>query len=305
MIRAVLFAFLFGCAPLAAQAESNFGRVVLGKCDVIAQGVASAQRTKIQDLWRVEFTIEQVLHGKNPGREVQLYFGDIETLKKDEAVRGLFALKALSSGGFQLVGKPVPTPTGDVEEKDKVGLARAYIELEAQKPGEERTRAFWELLHNQVRAGGYWAQNAAIELMFIAKDRNGIITEELFATIRAARDNSLRVLTRQCRADLDLALQGMVEARVKSLKFKKVRRAEKAAERARAVDKIKELHTAWPRAFTEADAKLCDALFDAEKDASVRDKLSDLTRDIRFAERQRKAEEERKSGRPAAVPAGE
>jgi hypothetical protein len=289
--------------PLAAQHESNFGRVILAKCDAIVQGVASAKRTTLQDLVRVEVAVENTLYGKEAAKDVQVFFKDADTLKKDEAVRGLFALKAMSSGGYELIGRPVSIPAGDPEEKDKIAVAKAFIALEAQKAGDERTDTFRDLLEAHVRQGGYAAQNAGIELMFMVKDRPGIITEEYFGQMRKAVDESTRVLTQQAAKDLKLGLQGMVEARIKSLKFRKLRRADTKAGRETAVKELAALQEAFQRAFTEADAKLCDALYDIEKDAGVCDKLAALATAIRAAEAQRKAEEERKARRPAGTPA--
>lgn len=282
-------------APASAQQESNFGRVILGASDLIVLGVASAKRTRAGDLTRVEFSIEQTFHGKAPGTDLQLFLTDEAALKKDEAVRGLFALKSMSSGGFTLVGKPILVPDGDAEEQDKLKVLRAFLVLEAEPAGEDRTAAFWSLLLKHVRDGGYPAQNAAVELIFVARDRAGIITEDLFQQTDKAVAESLRVLTRQAQSDLKLALQGMVEARIKSLKFRKVRRAEKPPDRRAAVEELKLLQETYPRAFADADARLCDALADAEPDGPARAGLESLAASIRVVEAQRKAEEEAKA----------
>ncbi|MBE7493177.1 MAG: hypothetical protein HS108_15660 [Planctomycetes bacterium] len=299
-LRALCLLLLALPVTPAAARESNFGRVILANCDVIVQAVASAKRTRVGDLTRVECSVEQTLHGKEPGKDIQVFFADPALLKKDEAVRALFALKALSSGGFTLVGRPVLTPDGDSEERDKLRVLRAFLQLEAEPEGPERTAAFWALLQGHVRDGGYPAQNAAVELLFVARDRCGIVTEELFeATARAVADAS-RVLTKQTREDLVLALQGMVEGRIKGLKFRKVRREDKAADRLAAASELLTLHERYPRAFGLPDAELCDALAKTEKDPGVARKLEDLARAVRTsdalyqAEQQRKADETRR-----------
>ncbi len=281
-------------APAFAEYESNFGRVILGKSDLIVQGVASAKRTKAGDLTRVEVSVEQTLHGTAPVADIQVFLNDPGVLKKDQAVRGLFALKAMSSGGYTLVGKPTLTPDGDAEERDKLRVVREFLNLEAAAEGKERTAAFWTLLHQHIRDGGYAAQNASVELMFVARDRSGIITEDLFNSTVGAIDASTRVLTKQTQSDLKLALQGMVEARVKDLKFRKVRRADKAADRRAVLDELKTLQDKYPRAFVDADAKLCDALAESEKDATAKAALEGLARAIRVVEALRKAEAESK-----------
>ncbi len=290
----LLLGLLACAAPLHAERESKFGRVILDQCDLIVLGVAGAQRVNASDLTRAELTLEQVLYGKDPKRALQVFYSDPATLKKDEAVRGLFALKAMSSGGYSLVGKPILVPESDVEQKDKLQVAKEFIALETDPEGDDRTQAFWKLLTSHVAQGGYAAQNAAVEFLFVARDRAGLVTEDNFADLRKLIAAS-KGLTKQCQADLTLALQGMVEARVKSLKFKRVRRAEKAADRRAALDDLKELQKTWPRAFNEADAKLCDALYDTEKDAQAQNDLQDLSLEIRLAERDRQAEEERKA----------
>lgn len=291
----LLLCVLAFAAPGFAARESNFGRVILDQADLIIQGVASAKRTRAGDLTRVEFSVEQTLHGKDPGRDLQVLLTDAGVLAKDQAVRGLFALKAMSTGGYTLVGKPILTPDGDAEERDKLRVLREYLDLEAEQEGKERTAAFWALLHRHVREGGYSAQNAAVELMFVARDRAGIITEELFEATNKAIADAAKVLTKQTQADLKLALQGMVEARIKDLRFRKVRRAEKAADRRAALDEVVALQETYPRAFDGADAKLCDALAEGETDAGTKGKLESLARAIRVVEAQRKAEEEAKA----------
>lgn len=290
LLLAVLLA-----APAMAEHESNFGRVILASSDLIVQGVASAKRTRAGELTRVEVSVTQTLHGKDPGRDIQMLVTDAGVLKKDEAVRGLFALKSMSTGGFTLVGKPVLTPDGDAEERDKLRVLRAFLDLENEPAGDERTASFWTLLMGHVREGGYPAQNAAVELMFVARDRAGIITEALFDDTVKAISGATKVLTKQTQDDLKLALQGMVEARIKSLKFRKVRREEKAANRRVAAAELVTLQEKYPRAFTDADARLCDALVEAEKDPGTQGKLEDLARSIRVVEGQRKAEEEAKA----------
>src|SRR5690606_34256128 len=116
MIR--LLAILLLAAPLAAAHESNFGRVILANCDLVVQGVASATRVEMKASVRVELAIESVLYGEQKQTDIVVFYNDPALLKKGEAVRGLFALKKLAEGGFNIVGKPVLTPAGDVEEAD-------------------------------------------------------------------------------------------------------------------------------------------------------------------------------------------
>lgn len=293
---AALFALLTSfAAPLMAEHESNFGRVILAKSDLIVLGVASAKRTRAADLTRVECSIERVIHGKDPGRDIQVFLADAALLKKDEAVRGLFALKAMSTGGYSLVGKPVPVADGDAEERDKLRVLREFLALEQEAEGADRTTHFWDMLIDHIRDGGYCAQNATVELMFIARDRAAIITEARFDDTVAAIAASGKVLTKQTQADLKLALQGMVEARIKTLKFRAVRRQEKVADRRAAIESLKALRENYPRAFVEADAALCDALAESDKDTTARDALEDLAVAIRTEEAQRKAEAEAKA----------
>ena len=124
MLRLILLVCLLA-APLAAELgaqaavyESNFGRVILAKSDLIVQGVAGATREKVGSSWLVEMTVENTLHGDEQ-KELSFFYTDPNALPK-EAARGLFALKALAAGAYSLVGKPVLTPDGDAEEADKL-----------------------------------------------------------------------------------------------------------------------------------------------------------------------------------------
>ncbi len=294
MIRLLLILLLFA-APLCAAYESNFGRVILANSDLIVQGVASATRTRMRASTRVELNIESVLHGEQKLTDVVVFYNDPELLKKDQAVRGLFALKKLAEGGYSVVGRPVLTPAGDVEEADKLRVARDFIALEQDAEGEGRTGRFWDLLIEHLKLGGYPAQNAAVELMFVARDRSAIITEQRFDDVIAARDSALNRLTTQAKDDLKLACQGMVEARVKSAKFKRVRRSDEKSERRKAADDLLALQKDYPRAFSEDDAKLADALAKDSEDARLDEKLDELSRAIRAEIRiQEAAERENK-----------
>lgn len=279
MIR--LLAILLLAAPLAAAHESNFGRVILANCDLVVQGVASATRVEMKASVRVELAIESVLYGEQKQTDIVVFYNDPALLKKGEAVRGLFALKKLAEGGFNIVGKPVLTPAGDVEEADKLRVARDFISLEKEAEGEGRTARFWELLVEHVKLGGYPAQNAAVELMFVARDRSAIITEQRFDDVIAARDSALNRLTTQAKDDLKLACQGMVEAKVKSAKFKRVRRGDDKTEKRKAADDLLALQKDYPRAFTEEDAKLAEALAEGSDDARLDEKLAELARLVR------------------------
>jgi hypothetical protein len=293
MIRFTLLLVLFAC-PLAAAYESNFGRVILGQCDVIVQGVAAAKRTKLRASIRVELTIENVLYGKEDANDVSVYYTDPDTLT-DEATRGLFALKTMSDGGYTLVGKPVLTPAGDAEEADKLRVAREFVALEADVEGVERTADFWAMLVRHIKLGGYAAQNAVVELMFIARDRGTTITEKRFDEVVAAREAGTSRLTKQTREDMRLACQGLVEARVKSLKFKRVRREEKRDDKRAAANELTLLQKDFPRAFTEDDAKLCEALKAASTDERLNETLSELAREIRATVKAREQEERDKA----------
>lgn len=279
MIR--LLAILLLAAPLSAAHESNFGRVILAKCDLVVQGVASATRVEMKASVRVELAIESVLYGEQKETDIVVFYNDPALLKKGEAVRGLFALKKLAEGGFNIVGKPVLTPGGDAEEADKLRVARDFISLEKEAEGEGRTARFWELLIEHLKLGGYPAQNAAVELMFVARDRSAIITEQRFDDVIAARDSALNRLTTQAKDDLKLACQGMVEAKVKSAKFKRVRRGEDKTEKRKAADDLLALQKDYPRAFTEEDAKLAEALAEGSDDARLDEKLAELARLVR------------------------
>jgi hypothetical protein len=288
MFRLIVLVMVFA-APLVAAYESNFGRVILAESDLIVHGVAAAKRTKLRASVKVELTIETVLHGEEAATDVTVYYTDPESLAH-EAVRALFALKALADGGYTLVGKPVITHVGDPEEADKLRVAREFIALEAEAETDARAESFMDLLVDHVLLGGYPAQNATVELMYVARDRGSLITEKRFDDLVAARESATSRLTKQTREDLKLACQGLVEARVKSLKFKRVRRGEKDADKREAARELTQLQADYPRAFTEEDAKLCDALEDASEDTRLQDTLKALAdavrSDIKLRERE-------------------
>jgi hypothetical protein len=272
------------------QYESNFGRVILAGSDMIVQGVAAAQRSRVSAGFKVEVTVQAALYGETKLQAISLFYTDDNLLKKGQAVRALFAVKKMAAGGFSLVGKPVLMPEGELESEDKRKVCEEFVALESLEDEEQRTSAFWELLLRHVRKGGYYAQNAAVELMFIARDRGSIITEDRFTKLRDAETESLAVLTKQCRNDLALAMQGMVEARVKTFKVKRIRGDDKA-DRKVAADELAALVKAYPRAFTEGDAKLLEAMRDDTKDPQLRGKLDDIRQAIITEVRIREARE--------------
>ncbi len=279
MIRALLIGLLL-CAPLAAAYESNFGRVTLANCDLIVQGVASARRTRVAASFRVEVTVQQVLYGETEQREVSLYYTDNKMLKENESVRALFALKSMATGGFSIVGKPISAPESEPESATKQSVCEAFVALEREAEGEERTSNFWALLVRHVRQGGFAAQNAAVELMFVAQHRGGIVTEERFTQVQDARGFGEKALTTQTKGDLKLAFQGLIEAGVKTLKFRRIRRADTKEERRNAATELLALVEEYPRAFTEADAKLTKAIADESQDAVLNETLTELEKAI-------------------------
>lgn len=289
IIRCLLM--LLVCAPLAAQHESNFGRVILAGSDAVAEAVASATRARVHSGFSVQLTVKEVLYGEIERREVTLFYTDPKLLKQDEAVHGLFALKQMAGGGFALVGKPVLTPEGDRESESKLRVCEEFIALEAKPAGDERTAEFWELLARHVRRGGYSAENAAIELMFIARDRASIITQERYDSILKARGEAGRQLTEQAKKDLTLAARGMVEAAIKREKFKQARRGETQQERRKGASDLIELAKEYPRAFSESDASYATAMAEDTDDAVLRASLTELQRIIRAEIRIREARE--------------
>src|SRR5690606_18602156 len=289
MTRAVILVLLL-CAPLAAEHESNFGRVVLKECDLILQGVASAQRTRVMAGYQVDVTVQSVLHGKTDLRSVSLIYTDPTLLKKDEAVRALFALREIAKGGYALVGKPVLTPDGETESDEKRRVCEAFIALESLPENDKRTEEFWSLLLRHVRIGGYSAQNAMVELLYVARDRASTITEKRFEALQQAGRDAGGRLTTQANADLKLALQGMVEARVKDLKYRRIRRGKDRAEKLEATEELATLVEKWPRAFVAADAKLCKAMSDDTQDRTLRDRLAGIATDINNEIKIREAE---------------
>lgn len=292
MLKWILILVVFA-APLSAERETNFGRVILDQCDLIVQGVASATRTRVRGAQRVEINIETVLYGEEAATDVSMFYTDPESIGEN-ATRALFALSRLADGGYNLVGKPVLTEHGDAEEEDKVRVCRDFIKLEKLGPGDSRTEEFWTLLSEHIQLGGYPAQNAAVELMFIARDRGSTVTQERFDAAVAARDAALTRLTKATQADLKLGFQGLVEARVKKLKFKTVRRGETNKEKRAAARELNDLQIEYPRAFTEQDAKLCEAIIKVCKDTILEDSLLEFTRNVRADVRERESEERRK-----------
>lgn len=300
-MRAVTLLLVLLATPLCAEYESNFGRVILAESDLIVQGVAGAQRLRVGSALKVQITVEEVLYGEEKARELTVFFTDENLIPKDKAVRALFALKRVAQGGCNIIGKPVLTPESDVEEQDKLSVVREFVKLERQAEGEERTKQFYELLLKHVERGGYYAQNAAVELMFLVQNRGSTITQERFDGLVAARENSNSRHTTKTRTDLDLVQQGMVEVRIKGLKFKAARRGEKSADRRSAATELKTLVASYPRAFTLEDAKLAEAIADASTDERLADSLRDTAKEIRqqiavreVAERAKNDEAERR-----------
>ncbi|MBX3458419.1 MAG: hypothetical protein KF696_00475 [Planctomycetes bacterium] len=284
-----LLVVLLCATPLCAEYESNFGRVILSQCDLIVQGVAAAKRTRVVGGTKAELTVQSVLYGETKLREISAFYTDANLLKKDEAVRAMFALKKMADSGYSIVGKPVLTPESEPESVAKVDVCKAFVALERQEQGSERTGAFWDLLIAHIRQGGYPAQNAAVELMYIARDRGSIITEERFQQVQDARADARKALLRQTQDDLALASQGMVEARVKTLKVTRIRRGEKQQDRRDAADELAKLVETYPRAFTESDAKLLDATAAESDDARLKDKLAEISKRIMHEVRMREA----------------
>lgn len=286
---------LLGAGSLCArqqEAQSRFGEVVLSRCDLIVLGVASATRKQAGGCFQVTLTVQQVVHGESRATDLQIFFTDAALLPEDKATRGLFALKDMAAGGKELLGRPIAVPDGDFEEDAKIAVVEDFLALEDLEPGEERTQAFEDLLAAHFGQGGWPAANAAVELIYWVSRRPGDVTRARFDRFRVFYEDPARALETRTRLDVKLALGGMVEARIKSLCFKQVRRGETAKERRAAYEELDSFLEIWPSAFLEADAKLCEALADTKQGGELRSELLDMARRIRAEIKLRKAAEE-------------
>jgi hypothetical protein len=254
--------------------------VILAKSDAIVLAVASAKRLQVRSAISVELTVSETLYGDKVGNSIVLFFNDPDLLAKDEAVRAMFALKKLATGGFKLVGKPVPTPEGEVESKEKVDVAKAYIELESNDEGDKRTRKLWNLLVRHISDGGYSAENAAVELLFIARDRSGTITLVRYDAVVEAEETAKGNLTKQAKADLQLARRGMVEGRIKDLRFKGIRRGKKKLEKRTAAGALLDLIKNFPLAFDKSDLELINAMASDTDDQILKGKLKTCSQEL-------------------------
>lgn len=280
-VIAVLLALaLCGCALPAAKYESNFGRVILARCDLIAMGVVSAVRKQVGAAIKAEFTIQDVIFGAEDQKSVIIIYHDRKLLKEGESVRGMYALKSMAGSGYSIVGKPMIIPESDAEGEDKVAVARAFVELEARLAGKKRVQAFVDLLLDHIRTGGYWARNAAIELIFLVQNRVGLVNRDRFDLFRKARTTALKRLDRQTKQDLNLAFQGMVESRMKRLAYKKIKRGKTAKERLEGVKELEGYLEEYPRAFSSEDVEYCEAVLEELKGASLKSRVAELARDI-------------------------
>jgi hypothetical protein len=287
----LLLALVLAPCLVAGEYESRFGRTVLAKSDLIVDGIASANRNRIGGSFRVQITLQQTLHGEFRHRELSMHYVDRKALPEDEAVRGLFALKELASGGYELVGEPILMKGGDADEEEKRGVMRALLAIEAMAPGEQRSDSFWRLLMRYVREGGYSGEVAAIELIYVASERASIVTEARFEGLIEVRRDAGARLTRQARDDIELALQGMVEVRIKTLKLRRVRRGEDLDEKRQAAQELQRLVEDYPRAFSNSDAALLEAIAEVEDDNRLTRILDDTARAIRLRVREREARE--------------
>ncbi|KAA0218190.1 hypothetical protein EDM80_01380 [bacterium] len=294
-MRPLLLALLC-CGSLLAQErsyESAFGENTLARCDVILHATASAVRKSLGGAISVDLTVQDVIWGEEKAREVKLIYTDKTLLKERESVEGLFALKVMAGQGYSPVGRPVVLSDSDGERSSKFAVCRAFIELEQQAAGEERLKAFEDLLAYHLSLGGYPGRNAAVELMLWVARKPGHVTRERFDRFKALLAASSQALDNRTRQDVQLALQGMVETRLKNDCFREARRGKAKADRVKAVTQLAEFVKDYPRAFVEADAKLADALAkECQDGATARTALEDIASEIRRELRARQIEEE-------------
>ncbi|MCF6227299.1 MAG: hypothetical protein L3J82_01370 [Planctomycetes bacterium] len=279
MIRYITLLLLLS-SPLCAEAESNFGRVILAKSDAIVLAVASAKRVKIRAAVQVQLTVSETLYGDDLGNSISLFFNDPDVLQKGEAVRALFALKKLATGGFKLVGKPVLAPESGAESAERIKIAKEYIELEAEEKGKDRVKSFWAMLIGHVKAGGYAAENAAIELLYIARDRTGTITFPRFDAVLEAEETAKGNLTKRAKADLKLARKGMVEGRIKQLRYKEVRRGKKKQDKRAGASELLKLIDEYSLAFDKNDLDLINAMAADTDDEVLKDQLLKCSQEL-------------------------
>lgn len=295
----LLILFLLAAPVLSQEAprayESAFGENTLSKCELIVHAVASATRKSVGAAVAVDLTVQEVIYGTEKATELKLLLTDSTILKQGEAVEALFALKPLAERGYSLIGKPVVTSGNDGEKSAKIAVCRAFIELESSEAGEARTTAFEDLLALHLDEGGYPAQNAAVELLLWVARKPALVSRARFDRFRTIAAAAKARLDERSRQDVELALAGMVETRLKDKAFRDVRRGKTNAERLKGGSDLAEYFRDYPRAFVESDATLAEALAKVSVDGeTARQALIDLGADIRRELRARKIEEEGK-----------
>lgn len=284
-------------SPLFAERsyESAFGENTLAKCDLIVHAIAAAKRSKVGAAISVQLTVQEVLHGEEKSSEITLVYTDSTLLKDGESVEALFALKALAQSGYSNVGRPVPMPSGDAEAKLKVSVCKSFLALEKMEEGEARTKAFEDLLADDLTVGGYAGQNAAVELLLWVSRRPGQVTKTRFDRFKRLLAENKAVLDKRAQKDVELALQGMVEFALKDAAFKAVRRGKTREERIEGGKLVEAYFSEYPRAFGNDDAVLAGALAKDCKDGETSaTRLSDLSDAIKRELKARKIEEEGK-----------
>ena len=296
-MRVVLLLLMLLAAPLYAQRsyESAFGENTLGKCGLIVHAVAAAKRSKVGAAISVQLTVQEVLHGDEQSNEITLIYTDATLLKDGESVEALFALKALAQSGYSNVGRPVPMPSGDAEAKLKVAVCKSFVKLEAMDEGEDRTKAFEDLLAGDLAEGGYAGQNAAVELLLWVSRKPALVNKARFDRFRGILAENKSGLDKRAVKDVELALQGMVEFSLKDAAFKEVRRGKTREERIAGGKQLEAYFKDFPRAFGNDDAVLAGALAKDCKDGETAvDRLNELSEAIKRELKARKIEEEGK-----------
>ncbi len=282
----VLVTVLFSSLVAAAEAkhESIFGRALMKNSDVIVLGVVSATQNIAGTRYSRELTIEKVLDGKEKRESLILFFSDKDLFEKDKAVRGIFALKKTAPASADSVGRPVKVPEDDFEEDAKLRIVKEFIAMENLPAGVTRTKTYIDLLFSHLADGGWPAENAAIEFLFLVRDRRKLVTVDLYKRLIRARKSALGKLTQRARDDIKLVLQGMVERKIKSTYFKTVRdpvdtkakpkeQKKQRQNRRDAATELQALQKEYPRAFTRSDMLLARAMAKVEKDDLVKDDL--------------------------------
>jgi len=229
---------------------TNLGRTVLSRTPLIVTGTLGQSMRRIGNLCQRDLVVERTLWGHTVHPQLTILYENASTLEEGRQ-RVALCLNPIETGSSscRITAKPMY-----VTDPVRVDAVAAYCRIESSSASTvDRTHALRDLLIQQIIQGGAAAQFAAVELIYLVQRNYEVFWHSHYDTlIEAARNSDRRV-----KADVNLALRGMVELVLKPDTQVEIKSETLETVRVDLARRLEIYLRDFPAAFGEDDAARC------------------------------------------------